>query len=156
MSTTHETNIDSILTEKRTFEPSPEFRSQAHIKSMEEYERMYKRLNPDVEVEVLNWRVIVSGPRPTIRLAPATGRQAPVAAARKRDRPAYFPETSGYLSCPVYDRYRLAAGMILHGPVIIEERESTIVVGPGAYVEVDISQNVVIGLPTSSVKADTV
>ena len=26
---------------------------------------MYKRLNPDVDVEALNWRVIVAGPRPT-------------------------------------------------------------------------------------------
>jgi N-methylhydantoinase A len=114
----------------------------------EEYERMYKRLNPDVEVEALNWRVIVSGPRPTIQLAPATGLRAPIEAVRKGDRPAYFPETSGYLSCPVYDRYRLAPGMMLHGPVIIEERESTVVVGPGAHVEVDIYQNVVIWLPT--------
>jgi N-methylhydantoinase A len=113
----------------------------------EAYERMYKRLNPDVEVEVLNWRVIVSGPRPTIQLAPAIGLQAPVEAAHKGDRPAYFPETSGYLSCPVYDRYRLAPGMMLHGPVIIEERESTVVVGPGARVEVDVYQNVVISLP---------
>jgi N-methylhydantoinase A/oxoprolinase/acetone carboxylase beta subunit len=37
--------------------------------------------------------------------------------------------------------------MMLHGPVIIEERESTVVVGPGARVEVDVYQNVVISLP---------
>jgi N-methylhydantoinase A len=112
-----------------------------------EYERLYKRLNPDVDVEALNWRVIVTGPRPTIQLAPAAGMQAPVEAARKGERPAYFPETSGYLECPVYDRYQLAPGMLLRGPAIIEERESTVVVGPGAGVEVDAQKNVVIWLP---------
>ncbi len=112
------------------------------------YERLYKRLNPDVDVEALNWRVLVSGPRPIIQLAPATGLQVAVEATRKGQRPAYFPETSGYLECPVYDRYQLAPGMVLQGPAILEERESTVVVGPGARVEVDAYQNVVIWLPT--------
>src|ERR1035438_10688370 len=35
-------NIDSVLTEKRVFEPSAEFRSQAHIRSLAEYERLYR------------------------------------------------------------------------------------------------------------------
>ncbi len=35
-------NIDSILQETRVFPPSPEFSSKAHIKSLEEYERIYK------------------------------------------------------------------------------------------------------------------
>jgi N-methylhydantoinase A len=112
------------------------------------YERMYKRLNPAVDVEGLNWRVIVTGPRPTTRLAPATSLQVPVEAQRKGERPAYFPETSGYVNCPVYDRYQLVPGMVLPGPAIIEERESTVVVGPGGRVEVDAYQNVVILLPT--------
>src|SRR3954462_14232291 len=36
------TNIDSILQEQRKFEPSEEFRQTAHIKSAEEYERIYR------------------------------------------------------------------------------------------------------------------
>jgi len=36
------TNIDSILQEQRSFPPPPEFSRQAHIKSLEEYERIYK------------------------------------------------------------------------------------------------------------------
>jgi N-methylhydantoinase A len=112
------------------------------------YERMYKRLNPDVDVEALNWRVIVAGPRPTIRVQQADDQSAPMAATRKGARLAYFPEVSGYIDCPVYDRYQLAPGMELRGPAIIEERESTVVVGPGARVEVDTYHHVVIWLPT--------
>ena len=114
----------------------------------QEYERMYKRLNPDVDVEALNWRVIVAGPRPTITVRHMDGQPTPMEAARKGERPAYFPEAAGYLTCPVYDRYQLAPGTVLRGPAIIEERESTVVVSPGAGVEVDAYRNVVIWLPT--------
>jgi N-methylhydantoinase A/oxoprolinase/acetone carboxylase beta subunit len=37
----------------------------------------------------------------------------------------------------VYDRYALAVGMTLTGPAIVEERESTAVIGPGARARVD-------------------
>jgi len=42
MAHTAATDIDSILREQRRFEPSDRFRAQAHIKSMEEYERVYR------------------------------------------------------------------------------------------------------------------
>jgi acetyl-CoA synthetase len=37
-----QTSIDSILNENRKFEPSAEFRSKAHIRSLEDYERLYR------------------------------------------------------------------------------------------------------------------
>jgi N-methylhydantoinase A len=55
----------------------------------------------------------------------------------KSTRPAYFPEARDYVQTPVYDRYALAPGARLIGPAIVEERESTMVVGPGAMVTVD-------------------
>ncbi len=47
MSTTTQTNIDSVLTETRVFECSDEFRSQAHVRGMEEYERLYRQAEAD-------------------------------------------------------------------------------------------------------------
>jgi N-methylhydantoinase A len=47
----------------------------------------------------------------------------------------------------VYDRYRLAPSTKLEGPAVIEERESTVVVGPGATVEIDHGLNVIVSLP---------
>jgi acetyl-CoA synthetase len=44
-----QTNIESTLTENRVFEPSEEFRSQAHIQSMEEYQRLYDEAKNDPE-----------------------------------------------------------------------------------------------------------
>src|SRR5258708_6436607 len=42
-------NIDSTLQEQRRFEPSDEFRQSAHIKSAEDYDRIYRDSveNPD-------------------------------------------------------------------------------------------------------------
>src|SRR5262249_54147233 len=40
-------NIDSVLHEERAFEPSKEFRAQAHVNSVEQYERMYKESMED-------------------------------------------------------------------------------------------------------------
>jgi N-methylhydantoinase A/oxoprolinase/acetone carboxylase beta subunit len=41
----------------------------------------------------------------------------------------------------VYDRYLLGRGAAFEGPAIIEERESTTVVGPGARIDVDPARN---------------
>ena len=40
-STPQSSNIDSVLQEQRSFPPPPEFSAKAHIKSLEEYERIY-------------------------------------------------------------------------------------------------------------------
>ena len=42
-------NIDSVLNETRVFEPPPEFSLQAHINSVEEYERLYAEAEADPE-----------------------------------------------------------------------------------------------------------
>jgi N-methylhydantoinase A len=45
-------------------------------------------------------------------------------------RPVYFQD-KGYISCPVYSRSTLPAGMKLKGPAVIEEQDSTILLHPG-------------------------
>ncbi len=42
-------NIEVLSTEKRTFPPSKEFSQKAHVKSMKEYEQLYKRSVDDPE-----------------------------------------------------------------------------------------------------------
>ncbi|HEY3466481.1 MAG TPA: hydantoinase/oxoprolinase family protein [Amycolatopsis sp.] len=95
------------------------------------YRALYRRTGPEVGVEVLNWRVVSSGPKPevTLRLA-AAGTPGD---ARKGSRPAYFPSTGGFVDTAVFDRYRLQPGARVDGPAIVEERESTVVVPPGAH-----------------------
>jgi N-methylhydantoinase A len=108
-------------------------------------ERLYGRRGPDVPVEGVNWRVVSSGPRPELELAAITvdASSRPPEARRA----AYFPALGGYVETPVYDRYALRPGARLAGPAIVEERESTLVVGPGQLVSVtpELSLEVTLG-----------
>jgi N-methylhydantoinase A/oxoprolinase/acetone carboxylase beta subunit len=47
---------------------------------------------------------------------------------------------------PVYDRYVLAPGAAVEGPAVVEERESTTIVGPGGRIEVDAARNLSVWL----------
>jgi N-methylhydantoinase A len=102
------------------------------------YRALYSRTPLGVPIEALNWRVVVSGPIPEISVSSRGAAPAGTAAPTpKASRKAYFPEARGYVDTPVYDRYALTPGAVFAGPAIIEERESTTVVGPGARVSVD-------------------
>ena len=47
--TSQQPNLDSILREKRVFPPPPGFAAQAHVKSLEEYETLYRHSIQDPE-----------------------------------------------------------------------------------------------------------
>ena len=112
------------------------------------YRALYHRLPQGVPIEALNWRLTVAGPAPELRLAPeARGHDVQADDAIKSRREAYFQETGGFVSTPVYDRYRLGAGASFIGPAIVEERESTAIIGPGGRVRVDDALALVIELP---------
>jgi len=108
-----------------------------------EYRRLYHRAGPEVPVEAITWRVRVSGPRPAIAPRRAGQRPARVEEALKGFRPAYFAEYGDFRPTPVYDRYALGPGAVIEGPAVIEERESTVVLGPRAVARVDDRLNLV-------------
>jgi N-methylhydantoinase A len=106
------------------------------------YRTLYHRLPQGVPIEALNWRVTASGPDPKTKLgghakADRAGRAAQKAKLVKGTRRAYFADRGGFVETPVYDRYALTPGMTLKGPAIVEERESTAVIGPGGRARVD-------------------
>jgi N-methylhydantoinase A/oxoprolinase/acetone carboxylase beta subunit len=123
-----------------------------------EYRRLFHAVPPGYEPMVLNWRLRASGPEPGLllqdvaaSLAGADGRADPSASSftlgsPKGRRDAYFPEAGGYVETPVYDRYELGDGFRAEGPVIVEEKESTVVANPGDVLEVDDLGNIRIGI----------
>ena len=111
-----------------------------------EYRRLYNRLCLEVPIESLNWRVVTSGPQPSLRTAWGSTQAAEPALSLKGHRPVYLPEERRYVSCPVYDRYHLSPGAAFSGPAIVEERESTIVIGPEGFVSVDRHFNLVVNI----------
>jgi N-methylhydantoinase A len=111
------------------------------------YRERYYRLTPDAPIELVNWRVSVTGPEPKLRIAPLDRKGRSV---RKGSRPVYFPDTNRFLDCPVYDRYATAPGKRFRGPAVIEEPESTVVIGPGTTAVIDNSGNLVATLPSAA------
>jgi N-methylhydantoinase A len=62
----------------------------------------------------------------------------------------WLPERGGFAEVPVYDRYMLARGAELAGPAIVEERESTLVVGEAPSIRVDDLLNLVVTMPSAA------
>jgi N-methylhydantoinase A len=112
------------------------------------YTSLFGRTPPNVPVEVVSWRVRLAGPTPELALSRAQNGKTPGEAHRavKGERPAYFPEFDGFHPTAVYDRYRLQPGAELRGPAIVEERESTVVVGPRDRARVDHLLNLIVDL----------
>lgn len=108
------------------------------------YEKLYGRHLTDVPVEVLTWRLVASGQVPNVDLKARDGLPPEYAGGVKGRRPAYFSEARGFLDCTVYDRYSLLPGDELLGPAIVEERESTTVIGPSGRGLIDDYLNLVI------------
>ncbi|MCC7107024.1 MAG: hydantoinase/oxoprolinase family protein [Chloroflexi bacterium] len=111
------------------------------------YRRLYQRVGPAVGAEVVNWRLVVSGPRPEVKLREAdSSLSANATGALKGHRDVYVREHRDFRSVPVYDRYRLGAGATFDGPAIVEERESTVVIGPGGRATIDEFRNLRVNL----------
>jgi len=100
----------------------------------QEYLRLFGSSPPDVEAEVLTWRVRVAGEpgHPRIEM-----RRPSTESSLKGTRPMWFAELPELVEAGVYDRYALAAGDEITGPAVVEERESTVVIGPGGLASLD-------------------
>ncbi|WP_271620806.1 hydantoinase/oxoprolinase family protein [Bradyrhizobium sp. CCBAU 51745] len=112
------------------------------------YELRFGRSVVGVPIEALTWRLEAVGPAPEVSLRFA-GPERHVGEPRKASRQVYFGE-HGFLAADVLDRYRLRPGMKFEGPAVVEERESTTVIGPGCKVEVDPSLSLIIDIAEGS------
>jgi N-methylhydantoinase A len=109
------------------------------------YSSLFARTPPNVPIEVVSWRVRVSGPPPSLALDDSASRSSEAEADPvKGERLAYFPEFEGFHPTPVYDRYCLTPGAEVRGPAVVEERESTVVIGPGGHARVDEMLNLLV------------
>jgi N-methylhydantoinase A len=107
------------------------------------YERIFTKSFPSESLEITNWKIEVS----LVRAAADAAYHLEVAAgenAIKSHRRAYFPEQITPQDTPVYDRYALSPGDTFVGPALVEERESTCIIGVGDQVSVDADGNMIV------------
>lgn len=97
------------------------------------YRKLYGRINPGARPEVVSWRLEARGPRPDPAVhtvdAPHSGDSADAV------RRTYFAGCA--MDIPVLRRSGLDREMRFAGPALIEERETTTVVPPGAEFRAD-------------------
>ncbi|MCA3315309.1 MAG: hydantoinase/oxoprolinase family protein, partial [Roseomonas sp.] len=110
------------------------------------YRERFGRALDGLPIEALTWRLAASAPGRDIAMEGA--QQAEAGEAQRGVRLALF-EGHGWCNCAVYDRYRLGPGAAFAGPALVEERESTCVIPPGALVSVDRHRNLIIELSQS-------
>jgi N-methylhydantoinase A len=109
-----------------------------------EHERTYGFAAPDEPVEFVTLRLTAVGTITKPKLRELPEREGDVNAARRAVRQVYFAEAGGFVDCPSYDRYQLAAGALIEGPAIVEEMDSTTVIHPGFHAEVDRYGNLLV------------
>lgn len=100
-----------------------------------EYERLYGRLVPNAAPQVMTWRLVGRAPSEGHHFEWGDNRVRATESGNGR-REIYLPLKGAYGTVDVYDRYSVAPGRTLQAPLILEERESTIVVAVAADVTI--------------------
>lgn len=108
------------------------------------YCERFERAMDGTAIEAISWRLACSAPGYPIDVS------AHFAAAQPNPVPhetrAVRFEGAGWQDCPVYNRYALPKGTVIKGPALLEERESTCVVGPDSVITIDEFLNAVIDI----------
>lgn len=114
--------------------------SRASAAFHEVHERTYSQRFDDKPVHIVNVRVTAVGRVGEVPLAEIESDGPDPSAAVRTTVEAIFWDvsgTAGAVPTTVYDRDRLRAGNVVDGPAIIEQFDSTTIVGPGQRAVVD-------------------
>jgi N-methylhydantoinase A len=101
-----------------------------------EYRRLYSRVIPGVEVEILSWVMLLAAPIPT-KTAIATPAAEPYSPSPVSLRSVFDPETGEFVEVAIHERSDLKPGALIPGPAIIIEDETSTVVSRSFDASVD-------------------
>lgn len=97
----------------------------------ESYTKLYDHAPLGVDIEAINWRVFASAPSPAAEMQILSGKEK---RANRTPRPTttrrVYLGGDDEIDVPVFDRYALLPGVTFEGPALVEERETTTVIGP--------------------------
>ena len=101
------------------------------------YKKLYGRTYPETPIEFVTFKVRASLPQREFRIPPLQQTSGSLADCIKGERQAFSLVRKAFIPFTVYDRFKLFPGAEMKGPAIIEEKESTIIVGEDALAGVD-------------------
>ncbi len=107
-----------------------------------EYIRMFGRIVPDMQLEIMNWSVVVASE------APATRRVVDLQQSRRAqpvgERMLVLGQQERRMTAAVYRREQLVPGDTLAGPALIVEPQTTTWVSPAFGAEIDAAGNILL------------
>jgi N-methylhydantoinase A len=110
------------------------------------YRALFARTPPGSAIQFVALRLALTAPMPGAEARLSTRTHAG-AEPLKGTRAVWFAEAGAWLQADVFDRYALAPGARIRGPAIVEENESTLVIGPGGDARVHADGSIVVTLP---------
>ena len=110
----------------------------------EEYERLYGHTQPDGIIEISNQRIVGIGKLPELSIG--SSRQASGDPEPLETRSVFLNPEAGWQEIPVYAGSDLLPGHVLKGPLLIEERTTTVLVDANDRVEIDKANNILVHL----------
>ena len=113
----------------------------------EEYERMYGHTQPDGIIEISNQRIVGVGNLPELSIG--TSKQASGDPDPLETRSVFLSPEAGWQEIPVYAGTDLLPGHVLEGPLLIEERTTTVLVDSNDRVEIDKADNILVHLTSN-------
>jgi len=125
----------------------PDVKSDWEARFVAAYNELYGKVDDDNPVELASVRVHVSQPAPQLNIARPS---ATADAAPKASREIYVSTQAGMELASVYERTQLQIGQEIVGPAIVEERESTTVIGTGDRLSVNEFGCLVVDLATTA------
>ena len=81
------------------------------------YRRLYSRIIPGVEIELLSWVLLLSAPPPS-NPPPRRHRPLPSTPEPARHRPVFDPDAGEFVLVAIHDRQSLRPGAPIPGPAI--------------------------------------
>lgn len=120
----------------------PPTRAQIGAAFDQAYMATYGRLLPNGTRRVMNLRTAVIGRRPKFELATLAPQGGTIAAAHKGQRQVHFGDN--WHDTAIYHRLALPVGAEIHGPAILEQPDTTVLVDPGLVARVDAFGNTII------------
>jgi len=109
----------------------------------ETYRKLYGRTYDDLELEIINLRLTATAPMGNVSLTTESGdgQATPVG-----ERQAYCPVAGGFVAHAIYERADLSPGFECAGPVIVQENESTTIIGSDGNLSVDMQGSLLVSL----------
>jgi N-methylhydantoinase A len=118
-----------------------------HLRFNQQHDRRYGHAAPDQSIEIVNLRLVVAVPRMDDVIARWLSQPwTPTDSPGEQRRPVVFDDPARPLDARIVWRPALAAGTEIVGPAVIEEPNSTTLIGPGDRAVIDPSGHIIVTL----------